>query len=132
MAYAGVFSLLQTYKMQKCDSDYQLQLYMMNYTSATEDSQSVNDYFDAKRNELNTELIKNPEKATDDDYLERQEELEDEFNQALAEIAGEEEYWQMKQDTEQTKNALLQKNVENFQKMLESNIASSHTYGFTK
>lgn len=132
MAYAGVFSLLQTYKMQKCDSDYQLQLYMRSTLEASEGSQEVNNNFDARRNKLHDELKDNPSKATDADYLKREAMLDKEFEQALAEVAGEEQFWQMKQDCEQTKNALLQKNVENFQKMLEANIASSHTYGYTK
>ena len=53
-----------------------------------------------------------------------------EQEKALAEIAADEQVWQMKVDSEETQNALLQTNIDNYQKMVESNIAPSHTYGY--
>ena len=53
-----------------------------------------------------------------------------EQEKALAEISADEQVWQMKVDSEETQNALLQTNIDNYQKMVESNIAASHTYGY--
>ena len=53
-----------------------------------------------------------------------------EQEKALAEISADEQVWQMKVDSEETQNALLQTNIDNYQKMVESNIAPSHTYGY--
>lgn len=53
-----------------------------------------------------------------------------EQEKALAEIEADEQVWQMKVDSEQTQNSLLQTNINNYQQMVENNIAASHTYGY--
>lgn len=61
----------------------------------------------------------------------KMDEVTAEQEQELANISADEQVWNNKVSSEQANNALLQTNIDNCQKMLESNIQQSHTYGYT-
>ena len=168
MAYAGVFGMLQTYKMMKADSDFKLINYTNELTSASKESRSVDTYFSGTKAQLRTALanatsVKNTgtkaeqakfikEQKDNIDYVSpdgeelqfssndiesfikeveaKLDEVDEDYQSALADIAAEEEVWQDKVDSEQTTNAFLQSNIDSFQQMLQSNIADAHTYGY--
>ena len=69
------------------------------------------------------------DKALAEIELEITEETRD-YQYALGDVAADEEVWQSKYDSEQTTNQMLQTNIENFQAMVQNNIAESHTYGY--
>lgn len=158
MAYAGAFCLLQTYKMMKHDSDYKLMTYQNEILSATQDSSAVElahadklaDLQSAKvainavkpddTKELQRVMTEingkgydfssaSIDKALAEIELEITEETKD-YKYALGDVAADEEVWQSKYDSEQTTNQMLQTNIENFQAMVQNNIAESHTYGY--
>lgn len=54
MAYAGPLCLLQTYKMMKCDSDFNLLMYNNELLDASSKTNDVNNFFDAKLTKLKT------------------------------------------------------------------------------
>ncbi len=159
MAYAGALCLLQTYKLAKIESDYKLMDYNNELLEATQKSGDVNNLFSTKLADLKgaqaralnmkgsddaTNMTRVLEEVNGEEFsfsannmeaLEKQLEAEidkvtAEQQQSLAEINADEQVWQSKVDNEQATNALLQTNIDNCQKMVENNIASSHTYGY--
>jgi len=168
MAYAGALCLLQTYKMQKTDSDYKLMSYQNEIADAAYDSSAINNLFTAKKAELRAACTVNTSNdhknangqaiysddhsyvandklcqeyyvidETDADFADNRQneqyqeilaDLNNWLNHKLADAQAEEQVWQTKLEKEQVTNAMLQTNIQNFEQMVQNNIASSHTY----
>lgn len=130
MAYAGVFSMLMNYKMQKLDSDSTLLRLQRDKSYAVEDLTTVSTYYDGAMADLKAQLDRG--EITEAKYDVEIADLEKAFEDDKVAIAAEESDLEIQIDTEQVKNASLQTEIQNLQALLQNNITDAHTFGYTE
>ena len=124
MAYAGIQTMLLAYKMRKCDKEFELMQISQERMTATRQASGFVEDFNAKKNEFAEQYGKDsPE------YLDEVDDLVDEHNLQLAEIAEWEDKLDQQQSNCETEISMLNGYINSWQAALQQNIAKSHTYG---
>ncbi len=124
MAYAGIQTMLLAYKMRKSDKEFELTQIAHTYYNATKDSSALSEWRDQEIAKLDKEL-------SDDDpqYDTRMDEIENDYNEMLKDIAAEETKLQQKQSDCETEIKQLDGYISSWQQALQTNISKSHSYG---
>lgn len=127
MAYAGIQTMLLAYKMRKSDKEFELTQIAHTYYNATKDSSSLSEWRDQEIAKLDQEL-------SDDDpqYDTRMDEIENDYNDMLKDIAAQETKLQQQQSDCETEIKQLDGYISSWQQALQTNIATAHTYGATQ
>lgn len=120
MAYAGIQTLLLTYKMQKADKEFELGQVTNKYTRITRESKEVNNEIEAAKAALDT---------SDEDYVSQARAIDEQYSDALAEFANMEDELQQKQSNLNTEIKQLDGYIESWQGALSTNIQKTHSYG---
>ncbi len=120
MAYAGIQTMLLAYKMQKSDKEFELMQITNQRSQATKDSSALSENYEAKKAELDKD---------DPDYESQVDELDDQYNLELSDIAAWEDELQQKESNCNTQISLLDGYINTWTSALQSNIKTSHTYG---
>lgn len=120
MAYAGIQTMLLAYKMQKSDKEFELMQITNQRSQATKDSSALSENYEAKKAELDKD---------DPDYESQVDELDDQYNLELSDIAAWEDELQQKESNCNTQISLLNGYINTWTSALQSNVKTSHTYG---
>lgn len=120
MGYAGIQTMLLTYKMRKADKEFELAEISNNYTQAVAKSSAVNDELKQVKASLD---------STDEDYGYQLEALDEHYGDELAEIAAWEDDLQQQQSNCQTEISQLDGYISSWEKALQTNIQKAHSYG---
>lgn len=124
MAYAGIQTMLLSYKMQKSDKEFELMQITNQRTQATKQSGALSEDYQAKKAELKEQY------STDDPEYEAQiDELDDSYNTDLAEIASWENDLQQKESDCNTQIKMLDGYITTWTSALQNGIKNAHTYG---
>ena len=120
MGYAGIQTMLLTYKMRKADKEFELTQITNEYIEKQSEYTAVND-------EL--KQIKAGLDSTDPDYSYQVEALDAQYDSELAEIANWEDELQQKQSNCETEISMLNGYIDSWSKALQTNIQKAHSYG---
>ncbi len=120
MGYAGIQTMLLTYKMRKADKEFELTQITNEYIEKQSEYAAVNDRLTQIKAGLDT---------TDPDYSYQVEKLDEDYNNDLAEIASWEDDLQQKQSNCETEISMLNGYIESWSKALQTNIQKAHSYG---
>ncbi len=125
MAYAGIQTLLLTYKMQKADKEFHLSKVSDEYFKTLKESDACNTQLQKEKNKLMEEYEDDPE-----GYTEALEDLDDYYEEnILAEMAAKEELLQQEISNDNTQIKQLDGYINSWTTALQSSIAKTHTYG---
>lgn len=120
MAYAGIETMLLTYKMRKADKEFDLMKITNDRELATKKTSNINNDYKKQVAELDQD---------DPGYADAKKELDDEWEKELAEVSNwEDEVDQKKSDCE-TEIKQLDGYINSWQTALQQNITKAHTYG---
>lgn len=120
MGYAGIQTMLLTYKMRKADKEFELAQISNNYTQAVSESNSLNDELKQMKTSLD---------STDDDYGYQLEQLDEIYGDKLADVAAWEDELQQRQSNCETEISQLDGYINSWEKALQTNIQKAHSYG---
>ncbi|MGN1124976.1 MAG: hypothetical protein ACI4SM_02200 [Candidatus Gastranaerophilaceae bacterium] len=120
MGYAGIQTMLLTYKMQKSDKEFQLSELAHNISVATRNSNSLSEWYNTELSGLDKD---------DAGYEDSLNALDKEYKDQLAEIAAWEEELDQKKSNCETQISLLDGYINSSTSALQSNIQKAHTYG---
>lgn len=124
MAYAGIQTMLLSYKMQKSDKEFELMQITNERAQATKQSGALSENYEAKKAE-----IKEQYSEDDPEYETQIDQLDDDFNADLAEISSWEDDLQQKESDCNTQISMLDGYITSWSKALQNGIKSSHSYG---
>lgn len=120
MAYAGIQTMLLAYKMRKSDKEFEATQIAQKLYNATKDSSALSEW-------RNQELSKLSE--DDPDYDSQVDEIENQYNTDLKDIASwEDDLEQQKSDAE-TEIKELDGYISSWEQALQTNVQKAHTYG---
>lgn len=125
MAYAGIQTMLLSYKMQKSDKEFELMQITNKRSQATKDSSALSENYEAKKAELKEQYAEDDP----DYYNEAIDKLDDDYNLDLADIADWEDELQQKESNCNTQIKLLDGYITTWTSALQNGIKNAHTYG---
>ena len=122
MGYAGIQTMLLTYKMRKADKEFELTQITNEYIEAQSKYTAVNDELKQLKAGLN---------PSDDEYSYEVEveALDAEYDSRLEKIAAWEDELQQKQSNCETEISMLNGYIDSWSKALTTNIQKAHDYG---
>ena len=120
MAYAGIQTMLLAYKMRKSDKEFEATQIAQQLYTAIKDSSSLGEWRDQELSKLSED---------DPDYDTQVDEIENQYNEDLKDIAAWEDELEQQKSNCETEIKQLDGYISSWQSALTSNIQKSHTYG---
>ena len=120
MAYAGIQTMLLSYKMQKADTEFHLASVTAKYTAKTRESDNLNEELQKAKNAVSYD---------DPNYAARLEYIDNQYSLKLADVADWEEKLQQEMNNDQVEIKQLDGYIESWTAALQTNVTKTHTYG---
>lgn len=120
MAYAGIQTMLLAYKMRKSDKEFEATQIAQELYTATKDSSSLSEWRDQELSKLSED---------DPDYDTQVDEIENQYNSDLKDIAAWEDDLEQQKSNCETEVKQLDGYISSWEQALQTNIAKTHTYG---
>lgn len=120
MGYAGIQTMLLTYKMRKADKEFELAQISQKLTEAVSEKGDISNELAAAKAELSEDDPEYGDKATAYDQ---------QFEKELEDVAAWEDELEQQQSNCQTTISQLDGYINSWEKALQTNIQKAHSYG---